>query len=59
MNKQENYLDELLNSVNREEKRKELTNTDMDFMRELKVAIRADSEEDETKAKTKKRISVT
>lgn len=45
MSKQENYLDELLNSVNREEKHKELMEADPDFVRELKVAISAETAE--------------
>lgn len=42
----ENYLDELLNSVNREEKHNELVEADEDFVRELKGAISADTAEE-------------
>ena len=42
----ENYLDELLNSVNREKKHNELMEADEDFVRELKGAISADTAEE-------------
>ena len=48
----ENYLDELLNSVNREEKHNELVEADEDFVRELKGAISADTAEEFAEIRT-------
>ncbi len=42
---EENYLDELLNSVSRKEKQNELVKANEDFVRELKGAISADTAE--------------
>ncbi len=51
MSKQENYLDELLNSVNRSEKQKELMEADPEFLRELKGAISAETAESASEMK--------